>query len=193
MSTPRGNYARALEYVTGQPVENLGFAGADDRYGMSRRQAMGAAAVAAVIPVSEAKSAARGPLTGIWLSSYDFVSSSRGSQTFTGRHYVLLIQRGTRVQVRSIGSPSRLTMDLTVEGNVLTGTWREDTDPAGFYGGRTYHGALQLVAGPSGSRLKGAWTGFGKEGEVNSGPWVLDLVSADTSREAVASYSRPPE
>jgi transcriptional regulator with XRE-family HTH domain len=66
VSTPRGNYARALEFVTGMPVENLGFDGADERYGMSRRQAMGAAAAAAAIPITEAK--ARGPLTGIWLS-----------------------------------------------------------------------------------------------------------------------------
>jgi transcriptional regulator with XRE-family HTH domain len=190
VSTPRGNYARALEYVTGMPVENLGFDGADERYGMSRRQAMGVAAAAAVIPITEAK--ARGPLTGIWLSKYDYPSSSRGN-IYTGAHYVLLIHRGSKVQARSIGSPGKLLMDLTAEGNVLTGTWREETDPDGYYRGATYHGAIQLTVGPSGHRMKGQWAGFGKDGEVNSGPWTLDLVSSDTGTEAVERFSAPPE
>jgi hypothetical protein len=191
VSTPRGNYARALEYVTGMPVENLGFEGADERYGMSRRQAMGvAAAAAAVIPLTEAKG--RGPLTGIWLSTYKYPSSSRG-KWYTGKHHVLLIHRGSKVQVRSIGSPGKLLMDLTAEGNVLTGTWREETDPDGYYRGATYHGAIQLTAGPSGHRMKGQWAGFGKEGEVNTGPWTLDLVSSDTGAEAVERFSTPPE
>jgi DNA-binding transcriptional regulator YiaG len=192
ISTPRGNYARALEYVTGLPVENLGFDGADERYGMSRRQAMGVAAAAAVIPITEAKAKAKGPLTGIWLSKYKYPSSSRG-QWYSGAHYVLLIQRGSRVQARSIGSPSKLLMDLTAEGNVLTGTWREETDPNGYYRGATYHGAIQLTVGPSGHRMKGQWAGFGKDGEVNSGPWTLDLVSSDTGTEAVERFSTPPE
>jgi transcriptional regulator with XRE-family HTH domain len=189
VSTPRGNYARALEYVTGIPIENLGFDGADERYGMSRRQAMGVAAAAAVIPITEAK--ARGPLTGIWLSKYEYPSSSRG-QWYAGAHHVLLIQRGSQIQARSIGSPSKLLIDLTAEGNVLTGTWREETDPAGYYRGATYHGAIQLTVGPSGHRMKGQWAGFGKDGEVNSGPWILDLVSSDTGAEAIERFSTPP-
>jgi transcriptional regulator with XRE-family HTH domain len=192
VSTPRGNYARALEYVTGIPVENLGFDGSDDRYGMSRRQAMGVAAAAAVIPIDQTKAKGRGPLTGIWLSKYDYPSSSRG-RTYSGAHYVVLIQRGAKVQARSIGSPSKLLMDLTAEGSVLTGTWREETDSDGYYRGATYHGAIQLTVGPSAHRMKGQWAGFGKEGEVNSGPWTLDLVSSDTGAEAIQTFSRPPE
>jgi transcriptional regulator with XRE-family HTH domain len=190
VSTPRGNYARALEFVTGVPVENLGFDGADERYGMSRRQAMGAAAVAAVVPITEAK--AKGPLTGIWLSKYRYPSSSRG-RSYTGAHHVVILHRGSKVQARSIGSQSKLLMDLTAEGNVLTGTWREETDPDGYYRGATYHGAIQLTVGPSGHRMKGQWAGFGKDGEVNTGAWTLDLVSPDTGAEAVEKFSRPPE
>jgi DNA-binding transcriptional regulator YiaG len=192
VSTPRGNYARTLEYVTGQPVENLGFDGADDRYSVSRRQVMGAAAVAAVIPITEAKAKGQGPLTGIWLSRYEYPSSSRDG-TFTGLHHLVLIQRGGKVQARSIGSQGKLIMDLTAEGNILTGTWREETNPQGYYRGATYHGAIQLTIGPTGHRMAGQWAGFGKDGEVNSGPWTLDLVSTETGPEAVQRYSRPPE
>jgi hypothetical protein len=179
-------------------LECIGFSEAGDRDGMSRRQAIGAAAAAAaVIPLSEAKTGkapALGPLTGTWLSRYEYVSSSRGGQVFTDQHYVLLIQRGTRVQARSIAgsAPSRLIMDLTADGSVLTGTWREETNPAGYYAGATYHGAIQVIAGPTGHRMTGQWTGFGKDGEVNNGPWQLDLVSSGTSREAMQRYSQPP-
>lgn len=190
VSTPRGNYARVLEYVTGLPVENLGFEWTEDREGVSRRQAIGVAAAAAVIPITEAK--ASGPLTGIWLSKYEYPSSSRGNW-YSGAHYVVLVHRGSRVQARSIGNPSKLLMDLTAEGNVLTGTWREETNPDGYYRGATYHGAIQLMVGPSGHRMKGQWTGFGKEGEVNSGPWSLDLVSSDTGADAIQKFSKPPE
>jgi DNA-binding transcriptional regulator YiaG len=192
-STPRGNYARALEAVTGQPIENLGFEPA-------RRQVLGAAGVAVAgaaaaawaIPEARAKGA-RGPLTGIWRSSYDYVSSSRGGETYTGQHYVVVIQHGDRLQVRSLPhtAQGRVMMDLTASGSVLTGTWQEITDAAGYYKGSTYHGAIQLTAGPSGTRLTGAWVGFGKDGEINTGPWTLDLVSADTSKAAMEKYNRP--
>jgi hypothetical protein len=40
------------------------------------------------------------------------------------------------LQVRSTpGSRSRLLMDLTANGQVLTGTWNEETSPAGYYKG----------------------------------------------------------
>jgi hypothetical protein len=187
---PRGNYARALEAVTGQPIENLGFKGTDP----ARRQVLGmaAGAAAAAWAIPDAK-AARGPLTGIWRSRYEYVSSSRSGQTYTGQHYVMVIQHGARLQVRSLPGTAqgRVMMDLTVSGAVLTGTWTEETDPGGYYQGSTYHGAIQLTAGPSGTRLTGAWVGFGKDGEVNTGPWALDLVSADTSKAAMEKYNRP--
>jgi hypothetical protein len=193
---PRGNYARALEAVTGQPIENLGFKGTDP----GRRQVLGAAglvgagaaAAAWAVPESRAKGA-RGPLTGIWRSTYEYVSSSRGGETFTSSHYVMVIQHGDRLQVRSLPGTAqgRVSMDLSVSGSVLTGTWTEETDAGGYYRGSAYHGAIQLTAGPSGTRLAGAWVGFNKDGGIQTGPWTLDLVSADTSKAAMEKYNRP--
>jgi hypothetical protein len=189
---PRGNYARALEAVTGQPVENLGFKGAST----TRRQALGmaAGAAAAAWAVPQAK-AARGPLTGIWRSRYDYVSSSRGGKTYTGQHYVIVIQHGDRLQVRSLPNTAqgRVMMDLTISGAVLTGTWTEETDPDGYYKGSTYHGAIQFTAGPAGTRLTGAWVGFNKDGGIQTGPWTLDLVTGDTSKTTMEKYNRPVE
>jgi hypothetical protein len=196
VTTPRAVYARALEYVTGQPIENLGFNAADERYGVNRRQALGMAGAAAALGLAmpDARTA-RGPLTGIWRSRYEYVSSSRGDQTFAAEHYVMVIQHGERVQVRSLPgtAPGRVMMDLTVNGQVITGTWTEETNPDGYYRGAVYHGAIQLLLEPSGHRMAGKWAGFGKSMDVNTGPWVLDLVSADTGKAAMERYNRPPE
>jgi hypothetical protein len=194
VNTPRAIYARALESVTGQPLENLGFASAEARYGLNRRQAMGMAAALA-IPLPEGKaSAAAGPLTGIWRSTYSYESSGRG-QTFTDEHYVVILHRGAKVQVRSLpeSAPSRLVMDLTANGQVITGTWTEETNPGGYYQGAVYHGAIQMLLEPTGHRMAGKWVGFGRDFDLNTGPWTLELVSSDVGQEAMSRYNRHPE
>jgi hypothetical protein len=190
---PRGAYARALEAVTGQPIENLGF-GAD---GPTRRQAVtavGGAAAVWALPGAKAKGA-RGPLTGIWRSAYSYVSSSRGDKTFTSQHYVMVIQHGNRIQVRSLPKTAtgRVMMDLVIDGHVITGTWTEETDPDGYYKSSTYSGAIHMLIDPTGHRMKGKWLGFNRDGGISDGPWVLDLVSADTGKAEAERFSRPVE
>ena len=123
VTTPRGVYVRALEFALGEPIENLGFVPADEKYGLDRETAMATESTRAPDPKTAA-----GPLMGIWLSRYEYVSSGRGGETYTDLHYVLLIQHGANIQVRSLSksNPSNLIMDLTQNGAVVTGTWSED-------------------------------------------------------------------
>jgi hypothetical protein len=181
VAAPRGNYARALEAISGRSVESLGFRLGRD---MSRREAVGAAAFLA-LPVIEGK--ARGPLTGIWKSRYEYPSSSRG-KTFTSEHTVTVLQHGARVQVRSIAGEGQVSMDLSVDGTTVTGTWNEITSADGYYRGARYSGAIQLLVEPSGHRMAGRWVGYGRSFDVNTGPWQLDLVTADVSRESVRRH-----
>ena len=111
----------------------------------------------------------QGPLTGIWLSTYEYTSSGR-EQTYIDQHHVLLIQHGRKLQARSLlgSAPSKLMMDLTINGQVITGTWTEETNPAGYYQGSTYHGAIQLLSDPTGHRLTGQWVGFGRDFDVDA-------------------------
>ena len=154
--------------------------------------AVGVAAAAARMP--EAKGA-RGPLTGIWRSTYEITSSSRGGKTFSSSHYCMVIQHGSRIQVRSLPGTAagRVMMDLTADGQVITGTWSEETDPDGYYKSSTYSGAIHMLLDHTGHRMKGKWLGFNRDGGISDGPWVLDLVSADTSKAAVEQYNRPVE
>ncbi len=80
MTLPRSVYVRALEYVTGKPVASLGFDSAAERYGLDPDEAL-ATGTGPWIPVADPKTQP-GPLTGIWLSSYEYESTGRGA-TFT--------------------------------------------------------------------------------------------------------------
>lgn len=84
-------------------------------------------------------------------------------------------------------------MDLTQNGAVITGTWSERTNPSGYYQGSVYHRAIQFLLDPTGHRMKGQWVGYGRDFDLNTGPWNLELVSSDTSKEAIAQFNRLPE
>lgn len=200
VTMPRPAYARALERVTGLPIGSLGFTLAvpharvsdDGQGGHDVELTEPATPVPNGGPAS--RTAPAGNYSGVWLSRYQYYSSGR-SDTFTGLHYVVLLQHGDRITVRSLSgsSDSPLTMDLTVDGSVITGTWVEQTAPDGYYRGARYHGAIQLLAEPTGRRLAGKWVGFGKQMDVNTGPWELIFQDASTNKATLAKYDRRPE
>lgn len=160
-------------------------------YGMDRQQAISEAGLDAEFPSPE-PGTAYGPLSGIWLSSYEYQSNGRDA-TYTGRHYVIVLQQEAALTVRSLpGSKSTLTLDLSVNGRVATGKWAELTQADGYYRGAVYTGSLQLIATEDGRTLSGSWAGFGKEGEVNTGAWSLTLVNADMSEAAIERWNRAP-
>ena len=41
--------------------------------------------------------------------------------------------------------------------------------------------------------MRGQWVGYGRDFDLNTGPWTLELVSSDTSKEAIERYNRLPE
>ncbi|MEY9908025.1 transcriptional regulator with XRE-family HTH domain [Catenulispora sp. MAP12-49] len=197
---PRPVYARALEAVLGVPIEAMGFPArvSPDREGGHDMSAAEASAPGVANPETTAVAQAeQSNFSGIWLSRYEFYSSSR-EQTFTGAHHVLLLQTGDRITGRSI-SPnsldpqSSMSVDLTVDRNIITGTWRERTGEEGFYRGATYYGALQMLAEPTGRRIVGKWVGFGKDFDVNTGPWELVFLDASTAPGTIERYSSAPQ
>jgi hypothetical protein len=185
--------ARALEVVTRLPIQALGFPPdavvIDDGRGGHDLEVRHPATPAASGPARS-----HGGYTGIWLSRYQYFSSGRDG-TFPGQHFVVLLQHGDRLTVRSLpgSADSSLTMDLSVDGNVITGTWVEQTSADGYYRGARYHGAIQLLAEPTGRRLGGKWLGFGKEMDINTGPWELIFQDPSTSKATLAKYDRRRE
>lgn len=175
---PHVDHIRALETVTGLPAARLGFAWPvpDD-----------------AVPEALAADSV-GALAGIWLSRYVYHSTDRGAD-FLGWHHVALIHTGDRLQGRSLpgSSNSALMIDCTVTGQVATGTWTERTHEDSYYSGAIYHGAIQLLADPTGRRLAGQWVGFGRNGKVNTGPWELTLRDRSLAKSALSRWDRRPE
>lgn len=201
---PRPVYARALQHVTGRPVESLGFAlpvpmarvHADGKGGHDMDHGSEGIAEAAGAPEAAAHTT---PVnySGIWLSRYEYYSSGR-EQTYEGKHYVVVLQHGTRLTGQSLPGASKnpdspLTLDFTLDRSVVTGTWTEQTAQDGYYQGARYHGAVQMLIEPTGRRMAGKWVGFGKDFDVNTGPWELRLMDTSTSKATLERYSRPPE
>ncbi|MFH8805227.1 helix-turn-helix domain-containing protein [Streptomyces sp. NPDC017936] len=186
IACPQAAHRRALEQVTRRSAEELGFrvSGTDEDAGADVR------------PAGEPAAAPLHSLSGVWLSRYEYPSSGRGG-TFTGLHYVVLLQHGARLTVQSLPGASYnpnspLSMDLTVDGVTVTGTWTEQTAKDGYYKGARYHGAIQMLVDPTGRRLEGMWVGFGKDFSMNTGPWSLSFRTANRSRQSLAQYHRPP-
>lgn len=199
---PRPSHARALEKVMGLPIETLGFGAV-----MAGRSLSGPdgsqdveSAISDIDPDQEAasgsgtRSRVSGSYAGVWLSRYEYYSSGRDA-TFTAAHYVVVLQHDDRLTVRSLprSSASSMEMDLTVDGHVATGTWSEHTAPQGYYRGARYHGSIQLLIELTVTRMAGKWVGFGKNFEVNTGPWELALQDSSTSKATIETFDRPPD
>ncbi|MFI6366035.1 multiprotein-bridging factor 1 family protein [Nocardia sp. NPDC050630] len=194
--TPRPSHASALERVLGLPIEHLGFAMAhvtDDGHG--GHDVEPAEPTKLQRPATAPRPRANpGNYSGIWLSHYEYYSSGR-KQTFSTGHYVVILQHGDHLTVRSLpgSAPSVMSMELDIDGGVATGTWTEDTDPHGYYRGARYNGAIQLLIEPTGHRLVGKWIGYGKNFDINSGPWEFVLQDPSTSKATIEKYDHPPD
>jgi hypothetical protein len=190
---PQAHYIVLLEAALGQPAADLGLAyeGLD----MDRDQMLASAGLDVEAPSPDQTARYQyGPLTGIWLSRYEYPSSSRGA-TFVGAHYVLILQRGAHLNIRSLpGQHSRLSLDLAVNGQIAQGTWTEHTAEGGYYRGSIYTGTIQLEVNQAGDRLKGRWLGFGRDpGEINDGPWQFTRVDDKIDAEARQRWDRNPD
>ncbi len=193
-----------LEKMDTDEVGRLGAAWAQrfdanvDRRALLLKLSAGLALAAAVPTISSLEAAPAEASTttnevdrfaGVWHSRYVYYSDGR-QQEFEGEHYVVLNHQGNRLHGQSLPNSlnSLLTLEITVAGSVLTGTWMERTSPTGYYKGAVYHGAIQLLVDPSGRSMNGRWVGFDKKSTVKSGEWELTRAAASTSKSVVRQF-----
>jgi len=192
-STPQVHYVLLLEAVLGIPAADLGIA--YETFGMDRQQMLEESGLDLMMPEpAEGNGVVYGSLSGVWLSTYQYESSSR-QQTYTSQHYVLLLQRGQGLMIRSLPQQaSTLSLELSVNGKMAKGTWTEITSKDGYYGGSVYDGAIQLEINQAGDRLKGMWVGFGKNpGEMNTGEWSFSRVDTNYDKATREKWDIKPE
>lgn len=141
------------------------------------------------IPISNVQSLDGSAFSRIWHSHYIYASTGRGGD-YTGDHYVVLRQQGSRLVGQSLphSTGSQLRIEFALEPPVTTGSWREITSPTGYYKGATYHGTLQMVIDPTGRSMRGIWLGFSREFKVENGRWELTLEENSTAKAAQRAY-----
>lgn len=186
--------ARFYNAGVSEPAANPG-SDADILYGMDRALTLEETGLDSAFPLPGRTAERYGERSGIYLSVYEYPSSGRDS-TFTSKHYVMVVQRGAKLAVRSVpASGSQLSMDLSANGRILTGTWAEQTRGDGPYRGAVYTGAIQMIEddNPVPRRFAGKWAGFGKDGGMNTGPWSLTVVEQHLGEQAVEWWNREPE
>jgi len=188
---PGRHYARALMATLGVTSEDLGAPVVEDADGSRHVRAW---APFTPPPGSEGEPASDGRLPGLWLSRYQYWSTGRQG-LYISQYHCILTQDGSSVLVESLplGTAPSLRLDLVAEGSILTGTWEERTDPSGHYLGDRRWGALQLLATPSRRYLYGKWVGWGSDNKINSGPWELTWLRADTTDVATHAYPMEDE
>lgn len=117
--------------------------------------------------------------SGDWYSYYRYPSSSRGDD-FWGQHLLHATQDSNRLILQNGSeSPSHVVVELELkpeEGKAI-GTWRERTNPEGYYNGVTSEGTIELKLAENGERMNGIWHGAGKDGEMNSDIWEFAKVT----------------
>jgi len=186
---PGRHYARYLSAIFGVTPDDLGLpAVVEDGDGARHVRAWSPFTPP---PGSDAAPASDGRLPGVWLSRYQYFSTGR-SGLYISQHHMVLTREGTSVSLDSLplGVAPAMTINLTMDGQVLTGAFEERTDPRGHYLGERRWGALQLIVTPNRRYMYGKWCAWGSGQRINTGPWELTWITADTSAESLDSYSR---
>lgn len=194
-SYPRRTMLRALEHVTGERIQDLGFDYVPRVGKLSDHTETDVPEPPR--PVDDVRTVApirfNGTLTGIWESRSEYRSGSR-DETYVDLAYLVVIHHADTITARSIAGSgtdgSKTSMTLAVRGAVVTGTWEQVTGEDSYYRGQTFHGAIQMHVDPAGGRMKGTWVGIGRDFDANTGPWELILRERGTAK--VEDYARVP-
>jgi hypothetical protein len=115
-------------------------------------------------------------LIGRWKSSYTY-----HDENDTSSHLLDFELSNQKLTGRSQSPPGESAVSLELEYDpatrALTGTWHEITAASGKYGGKIFHGALQLILADDGKSAAGKWVGFNTDAsKVNVGNWILHRV-----------------
>lgn len=138
--------------------------------------------------------------TGIWKGTYWYPSNTHDGEDFAD-YELQVVQVGRKLSFESrpndIGS--HMTLVLTTDGQLATGSWLEHTSATGEFGGMIYSGALQLIISDDSRSMDGKWVGIGREKlddggyepQIYSGRWSMERIGDMT--HSGSSPSTPPK
>jgi hypothetical protein len=112
--------------------------------------------------------------SGVWLSTYGFVSGLDGRKVETD-HYVTMHRKGNQLVVESIPNVkgSYMMARFSLEDRIATGYYHSENSPSSSHKGAVYNGAAQLLLDTDGKALRGKYVGYGNKLEIKSGDWQI--------------------
>jgi len=95
---------------------------------------------------------------GVWRSHYAYHDRATDHEAVS-EHYVRVHQSDNHLIIEAIPGANKayVIVRLTLDRNIATGTWQEQTDPQGYYKGSTYSGALQLLVSDDKRSMQGKY------------------------------------
>jgi roadblock/LC7 domain-containing protein len=123
--------------------------------------------------------------SGVWLSTYSFVSGLSGEKLETD-HYVTLHRRGDHLVIESIPNVkgSYMMGRFTLDGRVATGYYHSENSPKSSHKGAVYNGAAQLMLDVDCKALVGKYVGYGNNMEIKAGDWKIVHVGQHQPADA---------
>lgn len=123
--------------------------------------------------------------TGLWRCTYWFPSNTHDGED-ASEYIVDIHQQGQQLVAQSLPNKieAYMLVRLSVDDNIVTGTWHETTSPHGEFKGMLYSGAMQLLLNEDYTRMEGKWVGVGRDhakntADIYDGRWLLERLPKD--------------
>jgi hypothetical protein len=138
------------------------------------------------------------PFVGVWHCRYWYPSNDHDGEDIS-EYYVQAYQRGRELILESLPNKeeSYIFIRLSIDNELATGNWEENTSPHGAFKGAIYSGAVQLLVDSHKRYMEGQWVGIGhdydlKRARIDTGGWEMkriDKVPDDADLYAVAAVA----
>lgn len=123
--------------------------------------------------------------SGLWYCRYWYPSNDHPGEDVSEYCAQIEPSRGMQFVLHSIpgmGEPEGAYMQarFTADDQVVTGSWLENTAPAGSFKGAIYSGVFQLLLNQTRTKMEGMWTGIGQEKgkmQVYTGRWEIARIA----------------
>jgi hypothetical protein len=114
---------------------------------------------------------------GTWRCRYWYPSNKHDGEDVS-EYRATIHQTGNELVLESSPNEEKSYMlaRLVLDGDVVTGTWQENTSPHGEFAGLVYSGAVQLLVSEAKDHMDGKWVGIGQEDgkkQIYTGRWEI--------------------
>lgn len=124
-----------------------------------------------------------GQLSGIGRCSYFFPSNQHKGKTLVP---ITCDWSGPKTAFITHSLPNKLSAYIqahcTLDANLATGVWLENTSPAGEFMGKIYNGVFQVIIDEAQQHMTGSWVGIGNNhgaSKIYSGRWEIEYAGED--------------